>query len=215
MKLRIPAATALVSLALAAPAAAQVPGPCAGIATDDPLGDNFTLVDVMQTQANLRQNLDLQELYFRRDNKVTSAYVKVRDLQTAVAPDGTSNVWFVVWTDSAGARKFVAATLDATQNPGGALEPLFRFGTLATQFTYEGETTGKFFTGPNGVIRIDIPGALAPLNRALGGPYADARVGRGFQGTGVVSGVDRAPNGTAVGTDFKVADCPPAPSPAA
>lgn len=201
-------------LTSAAPAAPAVPpGPCVGIAADDPTGDaSGAAVVALNSVMPQKPNLDVTEFWFRRDNNKTSVFVRVADLVATVPTGATNATWYVVFTDTAGANKFVSAKVDLTtvENPGVA-EVQYGYGTLATQFTTEGATTGALFPGKNGVVRIDVPGAIATTNTTLGDPYVTSREGRGVAGNGLVTQIDRAPNAGG-GVSFKVANCPPPPA---
>src|SRR3954462_13549542 len=144
---------------LATPAwAAPVPG-CAGTAFTDAAGD-ATDTTVSGVDGKGQPNLDVLSGFFLADGGTVTANIQVANLTTDVTATATGVDWYMIWTNAAGALKFVRASVA----PGG--DPAFSYGTATvtdnnTLYQDEGEASGQFFPGANGVVQIQVPGDLA------------------------------------------------------
>ena len=196
------AALAAAAAALAcAPALAQdevkpVPG-CAGEAFTDPRGDQVEeqLVGLGQRGPD---NTDITAGFFRVDNGVVTANIRVADLSTT-APAFTSGLgWFMYYVAN-GALRFVAAETERGQ-------VTYSHGTLDRSsglFTTDGPTTGRFFDGADGVVQIQIPDAAGGTpGTMLTSPYAEVDIRTLL----IVSPADQAPD-TLRGTNYTVGAC--------
>jgi hypothetical protein len=198
--------SALVCAVVAIPALGQgtaAPKPCAGVAAADPKGDHQATAQT----SSAGDNQDVTSLYFRTD-KTTTAYIQVVNLSKTLPADPSvdSISWFAYWDDAEGANRFVSASVGAD----GA--PVYEYGTRSdtNTLTIDGTTKGQFFEGPDGVVAISLPGAVAKAGTTLAAPVAQASINRliGAAGTGLrlFSAADVAPD-TGGGKDYKIVDC--------
>ena len=177
--------------------------PCYGIAQiTDPGADSH------------HANTDVTRAFFDHRGGITTANIDVARLDPAI--DHAENdrlLWRVIFTAPDGARRYVQATVAR-----GATTATYEFGRAdGLEATKEGETTGALFTGTPGTVQIAIPDALAPAGGKLAAPVVIS--GEANALTGEVSWFERAPGGddpsdpaeTAVGADWTVASCEPAP----
>ena len=187
-----------IGATVAAAAGNPVPG-CAGIAGKDAAGDQTA------NQQKTPDNTDIKELFFRNDNGVVTANVKLADVNKTVPSPYTSINLYVLWQYADPANPTTTngyvewgVTSDGTEN--------FEYGTLGgNSFTRLGDTKGQIFEGKDGIVSIEIPAAAIPADKKLPGPYADARVGisEPLTGRGIVS---RADSSTA-GKTYNAAGC--------
>jgi hypothetical protein len=123
---------------------------------------------------------------------------------------GPQTRWYIGWT-LGDAVKFVRAASDGT----------FVHGTLdGTSYSTEGDTSGKFHPGADGVIEVVIPGGSAPKGKKLEAPYVEVKNAIAHPaGAAFAPGADpdRAPDADG-GKAYTVAACdagtPPPPTPA-
>ncbi|MGI8774714.1 MAG: hypothetical protein ACR2KQ_06830 [Actinomycetota bacterium] len=174
----------------------QDPFACGELYTD-PAGD----VD--------EENLDLlRGGVAAQDDSSFTASIQVQNLTTDVPLDATSLVWYFRWT-SGDVNYFASARYSMWTDA-----VTYNLGTQTdTGFSTIGPTEGTFTEGEEGTITILVPfeevGAPASGD-ALTQTFAESRVGlSGPAGPGFVSAIDRAPDGTAFGTDITVAPCAP------
>src|SRR3954451_10282223 len=195
---------------LATPAwAAPVPG-CAGTAFTDAAGDAAdTTVFVSQ---DAQPNLDILAGWFDSAAGTVTANIQVANLTTDVPGTATGVDWYMVWTNAAGALKFVRASVA----PGG--DPAFSYGTATvtgnnTLYQDEGEASGQFFPGANGVVQIQVPGDLA--GGTLKAPHAITAAEQQFDTPAVSGGrlatADNAPDDGG-GNDYAVGGCTSTPT---
>jgi hypothetical protein len=197
---------------LATPAwAAPVPG-CAGTAFTDAAGD-ATDTTVPGVDGKGQPNLDVLSGFFLADGGTVTANIQVANLTTDVPATATGVDWYMIWTNAAGALKFVRASVA----PGG--DPAFSYGTVTvtdanTLYTDDGETSGQFFTGPNGVVQIQVPADLA--GGTLKAPHAATSAEQDFDtGAGISGGrlatADNAPD-EGGGSDYAIGGCTSTPT---
>jgi hypothetical protein len=231
----LPAAAALLLGAAPAHAVdAVTPAPCNGIHQEDSSGDTelqppggFGLP--FPPAGEGPPATDLTALFFnyragKDGKKVLTANVQVANLVKDVPspPDSSGGIaWYVIYTYD-GSVRFLRAhnmTGDEVTYAYGTIDP--ELGT----YTTDGETTGAFFEGANGVVQMDVPEEVGgKLGEELGGAIATADVfsaGPDDQ-SGINNHVDTAPDDASVvtpnGQPYTVAECPseaPAAPPAA
>jgi hypothetical protein len=158
------AIAALLALCAATAPAGAVdaakPAPCTGMFATDAAGDAITPGGISGTEGEGQPNMDLTGFFFNyradKDGKtVLTANMVLKNLDKTV-PDpyvvsGGINYYFH-WS-SGGESRFVKA-----ENPSGDTIT-YGYGTVNEEgvYTTDGETTGAFFDGPDGVVQIDVP----------------------------------------------------------
>lgn len=201
------AAGALFASVLAiGPASAQAKPFACGQLFTDPAGDvDFANLDV--TGGGIAAT----------DDASFTVEMQVANLSTDVPADATGVVWYFLW-------KHADVTYYANATAGiYSSEVTYGLGTLdGTSFSAIGPTEGTFTEGENGTITILVPyeavGNPTP-GTIITEPYADTRARlSGPAGPGLVSPVDRGPDGTAFGEAFTAGTCEgdrdaPAPDP--
>jgi len=196
---------------LATPAwAAPVPG-CAGTAFTDAAGD-ATDSTVPGPGSPGQPNLDVLAGWFLDDAGTVTANIQVANLNTDVPVTATGVDWYMIWTNAAGELKFVRASVA----PGG--DPVFSYGSVTvtdanTLYQDEGEASGQFFSGPNGVVQIQVPADLA--GGTLKAPHALTSAEQSFSSDVVSVGnlptADNAPD-EGGGQDYTVGTCSSTPT---
>jgi hypothetical protein len=214
----LPLAAALAAAALAAavalPAATAtaqdeakpVPG-CAGQSFTDPRGDQVDDPLGLGLGGKGADNVDIVGGFFRQDGGVVTANIQVANL-TMDVPELATGLNYYMYYAVAGALRFVSAESDGET-------VVYSFGTLDTNtglFMTDGETRGKVFPGPDGVIQIEVPAAAGgKAGTILASPYAEAD----NQTLLLVSPADQAPDSLR-GESLGVGECTegaPAPAP--
>jgi hypothetical protein len=222
----VAAALSLTLIPGASPAADDTkPTPCADqLAYKDPASDRVAdeaVIDSTDSSEILRGFLRYDPA---RGPDALTFNVVVRDLKAEVPSGATTLSWVSYYRTPDDVLHFVRAITDFT----GAT--VYEFGNFTPNPTgvgltgvslYEGDTTGKMFEGPEGVIQIVIPGAHAPVGTKLTTLYTSATQGRTLPtafppqvSRGVSSVIDTAPDDapeTAPGT-FTVGPCTEAPA---
>lgn len=190
---------------------APTPG-CAGILFEDPAGDQRINVlpfsGTPPTPAPAKDNVDIRagwiDFAFDAAGKATvTANLQVTNLTKERESGAFGVIYNFQWVDDEGSNRFAQALID---DAGVA----YSFGTAGTDgYTTEGSTKGKIFEGPNGVISIDLPKAIAPQGKTLSATNASAA-----NVYGSASAVYFFPtNDEAEGKDYKVGPCPGAGGP--
>jgi hypothetical protein len=149
----------------------------------------------------------------------TSYNIMIKDLSTTVPLLHTSINWTGYFTTPDGNLRFVRALVDLT----GAV--VYEYGTYMPPSqtqpiginSVQGTITGHLFTGPNGLVELDLPASLATPGSTLSAIYAIAAEGRGlpaaapgYPSRGLADTLDTAPDDGAAGeAAFTVAACPP------
>lgn len=207
----LPLFSALVLAAVVATAGAQgtaapTPASCALIQNDAP-GDGTSKI-FGQEKGPGPANLEITRSWFETVKGKTTLNIQVKDLNEKLSSgDVTSVLWYGVWEFPAGTVKFVSAASDGTT-------VTFGYGSqVGTTFSQDGETTGKMFPGPNGVMQIVVPtenGGGKGGNK-LEGAYSITYEGRGAAVGGVsftsLGPVDSAPDDTSAGKTYTVTSC--------
>jgi hypothetical protein len=160
------AATLAAALSPSAWAADPAPKPgCQGLAFEDPDSDQANqLVPAQFTTPATEMTGGF--LLHDAATKKTTFNIVVKDLQAAVPAGFMSIAWQANLTTPDGTNAFIRALLDAT----GSL--VYEWGapdsTLPiTRNVVQGTTTGRLFPGPNGVVQLDVPAALAAAGATL------------------------------------------------
>lgn len=194
MKPWIPAG--LAALALAVPAFAQQP------AKPEP-GCNTVYSDKKGDVAN--PSVDITGFWFDHVGGKTFANLRIADLKKEVPGNSTGVAWYVLWTFEE-TQYFVTASIERPST-----EPEFGWGLVDGNLRdQQGETPGVFVTGPDGVIRMEIPAeAGAVAGKQLKATLADTSRLVGIPG--VVSSIQAEDE--AAGKAYTVAPCAAAPAP--
>jgi hypothetical protein len=225
------AALAVALIPGSSPAADEKPTQCGDqLAFKDPAGDRGT------TDGNVQgagvATTDSSEILrgFIKYDPTKGAdgltyNVVLKNLKAEVPTGATSLAWVLYYRTPDDTLHFVRAILDFTgaivyeygnftPNPAGVV--------LSGLSLYEGNTTGKFFEGPEGIVQIVIPAAHAPVGTKLTTLYGTTTQGRTLpdaappqvsRGLSVI--VDTAPDDapdTAPGT-YTVGVCTELPGP--
>jgi len=199
------APVAALALALiSGPAAAleaSKPAPCGPPAFNDPAGDATD-----QAFGKAPDNLDITSGFFRTDTTGTTANIEVANLSKAVPADSTAVVWRMLWT-SDGTDYYTNAVVyfDGSE--------VFQYGTIidagVTSLSNPvGDTQGKFFEGPKGIVQLAIPADLAKAGAKFTATSAYSARGRIVPGAnrGLNSLQDTAPDAGA-GKSYTVEPC--------
>jgi hypothetical protein len=204
--------TALASV-LSSPALAADPLPqpgCQGFAFEDGDADQTNVLVPAQFRTPSTEMTGGFLLYDEATKKTTFNIV-VKDLQATVPTGFMSIAWQANLTTPDGTNAFIRALLDAT----GSI--IYEWGapdaTLpVTRNVVQGTTTGKLFTGPNGVVQLDVPAALAPagatLDNVSGTTYQSNASGPNAVPPTVSRGLSQIMDTTDSGV-FTVGPCPP------
>lgn len=168
------AVTPVIALA-GAPAGAQstakpVPS-CIGTAVEDPAGDQgVTFAGLPFPVIQAGPNSDITKIFLTYDASAGISYLNVQVSElTKSVPAGASDLdWYVTYTLD-GADRFVVAKLV----PDGTVS--YSQGSAATTLSEEGDTTGAFYEGKDGVVSIAVPNAAEGAKlTAVGGFSATA-----------------------------------------
>lgn len=145
------AAAAVGGLAVAAPVQAQdaKPTPCVGFAAQDPSGDQAYGFAGNFTPAPADPSVDLTEMFFRNDDGKVTMNFTLADAKST-PPAGTAGIGIRVLYDSP-ADLFLDVDISST----GVVYSYGHFGDAGPEG--DGETTGKIYEGPAGVISVDLP----------------------------------------------------------
>jgi hypothetical protein len=175
---------------------------CGGVSTTDPAGDQTGLT------VSPGDNYDLRSMFFLTEGNKVTANLGIANLSKTVPTGATDVSWYVQWT-AGDATPFVKAGVDTKGNV------TFAYGTLANGiFSEEGETSGKFYEGADGVISIVIPGNTI-TGKKIEGPSAGSY---SAQNVPMVGGrleqADAAPD-SGTGKDYNAVPCAEPPTQAA
>lgn len=142
---------ALGGLAAAVPAQGQdaKPTPCVGLAAQDPAGDQKIGFAGNFTPVPADASVDLTEMFFRSVNGKVTMNFTVADAKATNPPGTAGSGVRVLYSNPADLY------LDVRISPTAVT---YRYGHFEdTGPVSDGETTGKIFEGPNGVISVDLP----------------------------------------------------------
>lgn len=216
-------------VALATPAQAAAPTPCNGLFVTDP-GDDATYTpggsaDFLGELAGpAPEQLELLNVFVNHEGGKTSVNLTIKNLNREVPAGLTAtggNWYYAYWLHSGRVRYVRAANT-------GSGDITYAFGHVTSEthggdaqggvYNKEGDTTGSFNEGPNGVVSIVIPpeigGKTGQVLEALGGSAETIEGEDDFAGFNHKS--DTAPDEYSVsdptGPSLTVTDCPAAPS---
>jgi hypothetical protein len=197
MRVRLILAALLLALTASA-VGAQTPAKpepgCGGISANDAAGDQAGLT------VAAGDNYDLRSVFFLTEGNKVTANLGVANLSKTVPTGATDVAWYVQWT-SGDATRFVKANADMKGNV------TFAYGTLANNiFSEEGETSGRFFEGKDGVISIVVPSNTI-TGKKLDGPIAGSYSAQNVPGVGGrLEQADAAPD-SGMGKDYNAIPC--------
>ena len=216
-------AIGLAGVAATAGAQSAKPAPgCAGMSIVDAKGD-AKRTSPLGGGAAAGANLDITGIFFTHEGGKTYAHMQLADANDTMPDDTQGLRWYINYT-AKGAARWVRASINL-----GDAETAFQFGHWedTTRIT-DGDIDGKFVTGADGVLRLQIPsGSGGAAGTQLTKIFADTAEVLPNHENPVTPGVpptrnnrlyiaDRAPDGeTAFGTDQNVGACPtdaPAPN---
>jgi hypothetical protein len=161
-------------------------------------------------------NLDVTGIYFTHEGGKTFAHMQLADSNDTMPTDSQGLRWYINYT-AKGSVRWVRASRSA-----GA-DTLFEYGHWeGTTRVLDGETPGSFVTGPDGVLRIQVPsgggGAAGTVLTKIFADTAEVLPNVNTETTPPTRQnklyiADRAPDGeNAYGSDYQVGVCPGAPS---
>jgi hypothetical protein len=201
---------------LIAPAHAQdaaKPTPCAGMSFTDPKGDTSLSVSVLDTGVPAPDNHDITGGFFNylpdeSGTPILTANIQVANLTKDVMELATGVSWYFFWDGSDGETYWVAGRVSA------AGETAFDYGIVgAGSLETQGETRGKLFEGPDGIIQINVPQrqTKAADGARLATTNASSRATFEIPVTGIsfIPTTDDAPD-SGIGKTYTVAQCPTA-----
>lgn len=219
-------AAALVWSGRAAAVDATKPAPCAGVLIPDVAGDAAFDPSGLGLFADpATPNADIRGLFFNYRPGATGAPVLTANIQIANLSkelpsfiDSTGGLYYYVFFtvgDRVNFVKAVNADGESIQFQYGALEDV---GGGFLVYNTEGDTNGRFFEGPDGVVQLDVPAELGGRpGTVLHATKATVDTITGFDDFfGLNSHADTAPQAPedkdvsdpTVGVDYTVAACP-------
>ena len=217
MTRRIPllalAATTITAVAGSGPAAAvdeTKPTACSGLTFKDASGDSIS--DPTGLEIGLEgpgpANTDILSGWFNTRNGETTANIEIADLTTDIPPESPGGLWY--YMEFNGGR-YVRAAVQET----GVTYKFGQYDGETGVYTNQGDTTGKLFEGPNGVVQIVVPADIAKPGTKLAGPFAHADFITGADDqAGLNAPSDSGPDDKSPGKSYTVAECPAAGAPA-
>jgi hypothetical protein len=142
---------------------AAKPSSCTGAPfATDPANDGIVNGGITGTEAPAPPNMEITAFFFnygpdKTGKPVLTANLQVKNLDKTV-PDPylvNGGIYYYFHWASGGESRFVKAANDGTDITYG-------YGTVDSNgiYTTDGETTGNFFEGPDGIVQIDVPEAL-------------------------------------------------------
>lgn len=189
--------------------AKPAPG-CAGMSLLDPKGDAKRTTPTASGSA-AAANLDITGIYFTHEGGKTFAHMQLADANDTMPRDDQGLRWYINYT-AKGAARWVRASRNVPD------DTLFEFGHYEdTVRVLDGETPGSFVTGPDGVLRLQVPsGAGGAAGGVISKVFADTAevlpnvvVGPPPARQNKLYVTDRAPDAeNAFGKDFAVGSCP-------
>ncbi len=205
-------AAAVVAVAAAAagaaPAHAQAPTPCTTIIKSDPSGDQTTYVVGQDAGQASEPDGDITGIFINRTPEKTTLHLVVANVAKKV-PDAADSLVYRIFYTANGTSRYIESGVRVTGS-----EPYYDFGTFEGRLVSEGDTTGAWTEGPNGVISIDVP---AEAGGAMGVKFSEmygfASYGRGA----IVTPTDYIPDGGNTGSRmaWNGLPCPAGGAPAA
>ena len=227
LRLCAPVLLLLAALAVATgTASGAAPAPCSGMFSTDVTGDAVIAEDSAGTadEAPGTRNMDMKGLFLNYapgadGKKVLTVNFLIDKLDKTVPdhPSASGGIWYYAhWTNADGDPVFVKAINDGS---GGEIK--YEYGhvqsipMLFSFYLTDGDTTGSFTEGENGVVSIVVPEDLGGVaGGTLGGLFGVVDT---MEGEDDLQGINHhadsdveepdvaAPNGK----DYAVTDCPP------
>ena len=179
------AAASAVALVSAPAALAQAPTPCTPV-TSDPTGDQSYGLAGNQSGIPAAETVDITGLYFHRAaGGKTTANAVIANLSKTV-PAGSAGLVYRFFYTAAGTDYFleVDVATDGTVS--------YTYGHIETTLVSDGDSTGQFIEGPNGVVSIEIP---ATHGGKSGVKFSDAYLLTAYSMGAFISSTDFAPDG--------------------
>ncbi|MEA2272710.1 MAG: hypothetical protein QOI98_1418 [Solirubrobacteraceae bacterium] len=206
------AAVACIGVGVASALDTAKPAPdCHGALVEDGKADG---VDGFAVPFRTSDSLEIQRTFFKYDPakgaEGLTLNMVVKNLSLTVPAGATGLIWDFKFLGADAATHFVRAVLDYT---GGSV---FEYGTLddslpVQRYVPEGDTPGKFFDGPDGVVQLVVPPDFAKAGSTIKAVIGEAQMA--FQ---VVPGAIRTPTrglsnvyDDTAGKTIAVAECTP------
>jgi hypothetical protein len=202
-----------VTTAVALDDAKPSPG-CHGILAEDGKADG---ADSFAVSFRTSDSVEILRTFFKYDPskgaEALTLNMVVKDLALSVPTGATGLIWNFKFLGADSATHFVRAVLDYT---GGTV---FEYGTLddslpVQRYVPEGDTKGKFFDGPEGVIQLVVPPDFAKAGSSI-----KSVVGEAQMALQIVPGAIRTPTrglsnvyDDTAGKTISVAECTPEPT---
>ena len=179
------AAVTTGALALAPAAHAQAPVPCTPV-TADPAGDQSYGLAGNQSGIPAAETVDVTGLYFHRAaGGKTTANAVISNLSKTVPPESQGLVYRFFFT-AAGTEYWAEVDVETD----GAIT--YSYGHFDTTLVSDGESSGQFIEGPNGVVSIEIP---ATHGGKSGVKFSEAYLLTAYSMGAFISSTDFAPDG--------------------
>jgi len=222
------AAVAAVLATFAAPAPAgaadPAPTPCAGTLYTDPAGDQIQDPagfgdSSFPTVEKGQDNTDIKSVFLNyapgADGKqVLTANLQIANLTKDIPDVASGGIYYYLSYNLGDVPSFVSARLTSsgvTYNYGhlATLPPDPAPIGLFTAYTVDGQTTGSFTEGPNGVVSIVVPEAAGgKAGESLGAVVATVDLVQVDDEKGWQSHADQAPDDSDTAKDVTVTACP-------
>lgn len=148
------------------------PAPCPTLNFSDAAGDNTNAAVPAPTEAT-----DILGGFIKHDpakgDEATTFNIQVKNLVGTVPAGYTTVSWVAYFPGEGGETRWVRAVADF----GGGVE--YEYGYIAdavatTVSLYEGDTKGKLFEGPDGIVQIVVPAGQIKPGSTVKGIYANA-----------------------------------------
>lgn len=203
------------------------PVACNGLTFKDPSSDQAnTQVPADQMTPATEMTGGFIKYDASKGAEATTYNLIVKDLTRTVPSGWTSVSWNAYFTTPDGTIRFVRTLVDfagGETHEYGSFTPNPTGVGLTGVSQLEGDTQGKLFEGPDGVVQLVIPAEFAPAGTKLETLYASSGQGRTLPGSvdspsrGLSSVMDTAPDdGADAGVSTTVAPCEgaePGPTP--
>jgi len=188
-------------------AAAEKPVPCDGVLqAKDAAGDQTVGFAGNQSPFAASENTDITGLFFvRQASGATTANFLMANLSKA-PPPGSIGLVYRLYYAQAGIKQRLQADVDPTGTVTMTTATADENGLYAT----DGDVTGQFIEGKDGVISFDIP---ATAGAKTGVKFTDAYGFSAYDEGAVIAAADFAPDGDGRVT-WNGATCGSAPAPA-
>jgi hypothetical protein len=222
--LTITALVAAVAVAPPAQAADPAPAPCADTLYTDPVGDQlqdpvgFGEPDFPTVEKG-QDNTDIKSVFLNyatdADGKqVLTANLKIANLTKEIPDVASGGIYYYLSYNLGDVPSFVSARLTSsgiTYNYGhlATIPPDPAPIGLFTAYTVDGQTTGSFVEGADGVVSIVVPEAAGgKAGESLGAAVATVDLVQIDDEKGYQSHADSAPDDSDTAKDVTVTACP-------